>query len=204
MTAIRSIVSRIAALFRRRELDERIDDEMRFHVEMETEQNMRRGMSEREARRQALIESGGVEQVKEAHRDIRGLPFLESLIQDLRFALRSFRRDPGFTATVLVTLALGIGVGTAVFSVVNALLLQPLPYEDPDRLVTLWRVNDRDADGTRTPLSSADFNDWLVSTKAVEVGYLYPDCDLDGQVTASDFNLWLSNTKAVAASQVPD
>ncbi len=165
MTRLRSFFSRIRALFRRQELDERIDEELHFHVEMETAENIHRGMSEHETRRQALMDSGGVEQVKEAHRDVRGVPFLESLIQDIRFALRSFRRDPGFTATVLVTLALGIGVGTAIFAVVNAVLLQPLPYEEPDRLVTLWRVNEQEGGDVeyrlrRTPLSPADFYDW--------------------------------------------
>ncbi len=142
MTKLRSIVARIAAMFRRRELDERIDDELRFHIEMQTEENIRRGMSPCEARRQARIDSGGVEQVKEMHRDVRGWPFLESLFQDVRFALRSFAKSPGFTATVLVTLALGIGVGTAVFSIVNAILLKPLPYRDPDRVMMLWAYSD--------------------------------------------------------------
>ena len=160
MTWLSSIVTRISALFRKRRLNADLDDELRFHLEMEEQDNVRGGMSAKEARRQARLRLGGLEQVKEEYRDALRIPFLESLLQDLRFAFRSFRRDPGFTATVLVTLALGIGVGTAIFAVVNGVLLQPLPYKDPDRLVTLWRVNDRDADGTRTPLSPADFYDW--------------------------------------------
>ena len=138
MVELRSVLARVAALFRRRELDERIDDELAFHVEMETEEHIRRGMSPSEARRQARIECGGVAQVKEMHREVRGLPFLESLARDVLFALRSFAKGPGFTATVLATLALGTGVGTAVFSVVNAVLIHPLPYAKPDGLVMLW------------------------------------------------------------------
>ena len=141
MTAIRSVVSRLQAMFRRRALDERIDEELRFHVEMQTEENISRGMSPAEARRQALLTSGGLEQTKESHRDVRGLQFLESVLQDLRFAVRSFRRSPGSTAAAVATLALGLGVGTAVFSVVNALLFKPLQYKDPDRLVMVCSVN---------------------------------------------------------------
>ena len=144
MTTVRSFVSRLRAMFRRRELDARVDQELRFHVEMQTEENVRRGMSPKEARRQALLSSGGLEQTKESHRDVRGLQFLESVLQDLRFAFRSFRRNPGSTAAAVLTLALGLGVGTAVFSVVNALLFKPLPYENPDRLVMMWSVNERE------------------------------------------------------------
>ena len=150
MIELRSILSRCAALFRRRELDERVDEELRFHVEMQTEENIRRGLSPQEARRQALLSSGGVEQTKEAHRDARAVSFLTSLAQDLRFGARSFRRNPGFSATVLVTLALGIGVGTAVFSIVNAVLLKPLPFRDPDRVAMLWNH-----DGTPASLAAA-------------------------------------------------
>ena len=115
MTWLRSIVTRISALFRKRRLDADLDDELRFHLEMEEQDNVRSGMSAKEARRQAQLRLGGLEQVKEEYRDRRGIPFIDSLLQDLRFAFRSFRRDPGFTATVLVTLTLGIGVGTAIF-----------------------------------------------------------------------------------------
>lgn len=138
-----AFLSRLAALFRKRELDRRVDQEMLFHLEMQIEENIRRGMSPQEARRQARIAGGGLEQAKELHRDARGLPFLESLLQDIRFALRSFRKAPTFTATVLLTLALGIGVGTAIFSIINAVLLKPMPYRDPDRVVMLWNYSER-------------------------------------------------------------
>lgn len=140
MTGLRSIVSRLKAMFSRQELDERIDEELRFHIEMQTEENMRRGMPEEEARRQALIETGGTEQVKEMHRAARGLPILEALLQDVRFALRSLRKNTGVTASALITLTLGVGMGSAIFSVVNAVLIRPLPYEVPDRLVIVERL----------------------------------------------------------------
>jgi predicted permease len=137
-----SWLSRLAALFRKRKLDADLDDEIRFHLEMEEQQNIRAGMPPDEARRQARLRLGGLEQVKESYRDRRGIALVESVFRDLGFALRSFGKDRGWTATVLVTLTLGIGVSTATFSVVNAVLLNPLPYKDPDRVVMLWAVND--------------------------------------------------------------
>ena len=129
MSRIQTSASRLLALFRKRRLDHELDEELYFHLHMETEENIRNGMSPSEAQRQARLRLGGVEQVKEAYRDRRAIPFVESLLQDVRFALRSFRKDLGFTATVLVALVLGVGVGTATFAVVNGVLIQPLPYE---------------------------------------------------------------------------
>ena len=143
MATLRSFFSKLTGLTRRSELDERLDEELQFHIDMQTEENLSRGMNPREARRQARIHSGGVEQIKELHRDVLRLGILEACLQDLRFAWRSLRKTPGVTIAALSIIALGIGVGTAVFSVVNAVLLHPMPYQDPDRLVMLWKVSEQ-------------------------------------------------------------
>ena len=126
---------------RERDMDERMRQEMSFHIEMATEQNMRRGMAAEDARRAALIQFGGREQWRESARDeVRSRP-LEELVRDTRYALRSLRRSPAFTAAAVATLALSIGATTSIFSVVNAVLLRGLPYPNADRIVALCEKN---------------------------------------------------------------
>src|SRR5258706_11202336 len=125
---------RFRALFQKRRLDRQLDDELRFHIEAQIEDNLRRGMTREQARHEAQRSFGGVERVKEAYRDQRGIPLLETLIQDLRHSERMLRRSPAFTAIAILTLALGIGATSAIFSVVNAVLLKPLPFRNADRL----------------------------------------------------------------------
>ncbi|MGE0454954.1 MAG: ADOP family duplicated permease [Vicinamibacteria bacterium] len=137
MRALARLRHSLRALLRRDRLERELDLELRTHLELEIEQNRARGMREDEARRAALLAFGGVEQTKEACRDSRGTRLLETLAQDVRYALRSLRRAPAYTLAAVVTLGLGIGANSAVFSVVRGVLLQPLPYERGDQVVVL-------------------------------------------------------------------
>ena len=115
--------------------DRELHEELEAHLQLHADDNRRAGMSPETARRHAVVALGGVEQVAEQYRDQGGIPLLEDIVKDVRFALRMMRRNPGFSAVVLLTLTVGIGANTVMFSVVNTVLLRPLPYRDPQQLM---------------------------------------------------------------------
>ena len=140
---VRALLARIAGVFNPKSSDDDdLRDEMEAHLEMETAEYIRRGMTPDAARRKALMSAGGLTQATEAVRDQRGLPWVESLTADLRYAVRALRRSPAFTLIVVITLALGIGANTAIFSVVRGVLLKPLPHRDGDRLIYVRQSTD--------------------------------------------------------------
>jgi len=157
MKLLRALFIRLAGLFRKDRRERELADEMESHLQMHIEDNLRTGMSAAEARRQAMIKLGGVEQTKELYRERRGLPLLETFFQDLRFSFRMLRKNPGFTVVVLLTLALGIGATTAIFSVVYGVLLRPLPYTDSSRIMAVFEVNSK---GGWSHLADPNFDDF--------------------------------------------
>src|SRR5262245_40932358 len=137
MAQFRTLVSRFSALFRRRELGQRIDEEIQFHLQMETEENIRRGMDPPDAQAAARSKVGNITYVTEEVYRMNTLSFLEEIARNVRFSLRTLRRNPAFAAAAILTLAIGIGANTAVFSVVNGVLLKPLPYQEAGRLISV-------------------------------------------------------------------
>ncbi|HKW63263.1 MAG TPA: ABC transporter permease [Candidatus Acidoferrum sp.] len=149
---------RARALFRRKSVETELDDELRFHLERQVEKYVLSGLSREEAQRRARVEFGGYEQVKEEYRDARGVSPIETATRDIRYGLRALRSNPGFSIVAILTLALGIGANTAIFSVIDSVLLRPLPYGDPDKLVMLWENSpSRNPHNTVSP---PDFLDW--------------------------------------------
>ena len=144
---------RLRALFARASVEQELDAELRFHIEREAEKYEQHGMSHEAALRRARLEFGGVEQIKEVTRDVRGTARLESIVRDLRYAVRSLKSRPAFTLTVIATLALGIGANTAIFTLVDALVLRPLPVPHPEQLVIVSDPAEVNTNNVGSPLT---------------------------------------------------
>jgi hypothetical protein len=141
MRALRAFVFRLGGCFRKDQRDRELAEEIESHLRLHTEDNFRAGMNAAEARRNAILKLGGIESTKEAYRDRRSLPVMEILVQDLRYGIRTLRKNPGFATVAVMTLALGIGANTAMYSVVRAVMLRPPPMPEPDRLVRVYESN---------------------------------------------------------------
>ena len=156
---IRALVSRTRTWFSPRQVDQDFEHELEAHLEMLTNENVRRGMAPEEAERTARLRLGGLTQLKETNRELHGLPAIETFLQDTRYAFRMLRKNPGFTAVAVLTLALGIGANTAIFSVVYAVLLKPLPYTNPNQLFTAFQANKQQGIA-ETGCSYLNFEEW--------------------------------------------
>ncbi len=169
MDLVHILLSRCAALLRRQKLDEDLDEELRTHIDFATEENLNCGMSEQEARTAALRKFGGVTQTKEQYRIQHGLPFLEVVGREVRFGLRQLRRSPGFAAVAILTLAVGIGATTAIFTLVYDVLLRPLPYAQPDRLVVMQEVVAEFKDiYPALPMNANHFANWQRNSRSFQ------------------------------------
>jgi predicted permease len=181
MRRLRAFFLRFAGLFNKQARDHEFADEMRSHLQLHIEDNLRTGMSAAEARRKAILKLGGIEQTKESYRDRRGLPWLETLLQDVRYAARMLRKSPGFASVAVLTLALGIGANAAIFSVVYSSLLKALPFKDADRLVVIEKRNPPRG-WVRNPISAAEFLAWRNQTPVLEdmAAFTEASCVLTG------------------------
>src|SRR5262245_22866997 len=162
----RAVVARLLGLFRDRRADQELDDEIEAHMRLLTERYLRQGMSDAEAVWAARRQFGNVTLLQEMNSEMRGIRFIETLVQDVRYGLWMMRKNPGFTFVAALTLSLGIGANTAIFGVVNAILLRPLPFKDPERLVMVFDREAEAAGGDRTPLGVSDLLDLRAESRS--------------------------------------
>jgi putative ABC transport system permease protein len=180
-------LSRCRASVSGRRLDEDFDHEVAAHLDMLTDANIHRGMTPGEARRQATLRFGGPVQIKEQQHDDRGVPLVDATRQDLRYAIRALRRNPGFTAAAVLTLGIGVGATTTMFAVVQAVLLRPLPYAQPERLVRIFETNPI-KHWTKNVAAPANYADWKAQNTVFEEVAAYEALSKDGS-GASDVYL---------------
>ncbi|MBI5383195.1 MAG: ABC transporter permease [Verrucomicrobia bacterium] len=188
MKRLQTTWSKLRSLWQRREVKQEIDEELRFHLEQRTAENITAGMTPVEAAREARKRFGNLQSIREECRERRGASFGEATWQDIRYGLRTLWKNPGFTAVAVLTLALGIGANTAIFSVINGVLLRPLPYPEPDRLVTLWERNpQRGIEQER--VSGPNYLDWCAQNSVFSSLSVSP-----GWEGSETFNLVLGDT----------
>src|SRR6187399_1790068 len=175
MKAFRAFLMRLSGVFGSKKSERDLSAEIESHLQLHVDDNIRAGMTPVEARRRAVIALGGVETTKEAYRDRRGLPALESLVRDVRYGIRTLMRSPAFTIAGIVILGLGIGVNTAIFTIVNAVVLKPLPFADADRIMRLWHTPPQStfAGMEVFALSPANFLDWEAQSTSFEQMAIY-------------------------------
>jgi len=189
MRRLRAWCVRLWSLLGKDRRDGEFAEELESHLQMHCEHGLRAGMTPAEARREALIKLGGIAQVQEIYRDRRGVPWLETLARDFGYAIRMMRRAPAFTATVVITLGLGIGTTTAIFSVVNAVLIRPLPYPEPHRLVHI-AISGRDP-GIAIFAPTTDYAAWKSRSQTLShiAGYMSFEANLTAGTQAERVNV---------------
>ena len=181
MDQIRTLLARIASLFRPGKLDAELDEEVGAHIDLAVDAKVRRGMPEKQARQEAMREFGGMTQMKESYRMRRGLPFFEIATRDLHYAFRQLWKSPGFTLTTVLTLAIGIGVNTAIFSMMDAVVLRPLAIPDLNRVVT---VAEDQGQGEYKQVALANYESWKQQSRSFEALAVRSDAVL-GMMAAS-------------------
>ena len=169
MAILRAFVQRVSGLFNKSQRDRDLEAELESHIQLHIDDNLKAGMTPEEARRQAVLKLGGVESAKESVRDRRGIPFIETLLQDLRYGLRMLGKNPGFAAAAVLTLALGIGSTTIIFSIIYNGVINPFPYASPRRLTTFAIHDTRQAgDGGRVVFSMPEYMDFRAQNHVFE------------------------------------
>jgi predicted permease len=176
MVSIRTLIERFRGMFSKSRSESELNAELQAHLDSLAEENIRRGMKPNEARHAARREFGGLEQTKELYREQRGIPFVETLFQDLRFGLRMLAKNPGFSAIAVMTLALGIGANAAIFSVVRGVLLKSLPFRDPARLVRISDTVGRSGD--HNAVAYPNYLDWRAQNTLFEEMAAFGDCEM--------------------------